>query len=294
MPTCARARAQSRPFPVKLLDDAYLVSHRALHMRASKRRSFFRAGAVILILLWATAIAPEPGARISISSSDLVRATMMGRASLIDLCLIEHVDPNGRDSQGRTPLLIAASQQDWKTARRLIDAGALVDITDETGFTPLMAAAMHRNLDVFRAFLARSADFHAEARCKDGRDLLGMALDGGDSEIIKIVTERLPLMSQWTTSTRRALDAALVAGNKDQIRLLVGKHTAPPTPEGSDVPLLAWAIVQNDARPFSVRFWPAELIRTRSCPRAARKIFWRCFHQHPFVVISKRTRTSLC
>jgi ankyrin repeat protein len=221
-------------------------------MRASKRRSVFQGGIVFLILLWATAIAPEPPARISISSSELVRAVTIGRTSLIDLCLTERVDPNGRDAQGRTPLLIATLQQDWKTARRLIDAGARVDLADKKGFTPLMAAAMHGNLEMFRALLAHSANFRAEARSTDGRDFLGLALDGGNQQIIKTVTERLPLRPHWTTSTRRALNAALVAGDRDQIQLLLGKHSSPPTPEGRKVPLLAYAIAMNDASLFNM------------------------------------------
>jgi ankyrin repeat protein len=167
------------------------------------------------------------------------------------LCLIEKVDPNGRDAQRRTPLLIATWQQDWKTARRLIDAGALVDLADKKGFTPLMATAMHGNLEMFRALLARSANFHAEARCKDGRDVLGMALDGGNPEIVRAVTERLPLMAQWRSSAQRALEAAFMAGNKDQIRLLLGKHSTPPTPEGKNVPLLAYSIAGNDSSLFN-------------------------------------------
>ncbi len=220
-------------------------------MRASNRRSFFQGGFVLLILLWATAIAPEPGARISITPADLVRAVTTNRTSLIELCLIEHVDPNGRDAHSQTPLLIATSQQNWKLVRRLIDTGALVDIADEKGFTPLMASAMHGNLEMFRSLLEHSANLHAETRCTDGRDLLGMALDGGNSDIIKTVTKRLPLMPQWTTSTRRALDAALLTKNKEQIRLLFGRHAAPPTPEGKKVPLLAYAIVKNDAPLFN-------------------------------------------
>jgi ankyrin repeat protein len=220
-------------------------------MGASKRRIVFQASVLFSILLWATAIAPEPPARISISPSELVRAVTIGRQPLIDLCLIEQVDPNGRDAQGRTPLLIATLQQDWKTARRLIEAGALVDLADKKGFTPLMASAMHGNPEMFRLLLASSSNLHAEARCEDGRDLLGMALDGGNPEIIRTAAERLPLMPQWTTSTQRALDAALLAGNKDQIRLLLGKHAAPPTPEGKNVPLLAYAIAKSDESLFS-------------------------------------------
>jgi ankyrin repeat protein len=220
-------------------------------MRAFKRRFVFAAGVVLLILFWAIAVGPEPPARVSISPEELVRAVTIQRDSLIDLCLIEHVDPNGRDAQGRTPLLIALSQQDWKTARRLIDVGASVDVADANGFTPLMAAAMHGNLEMFSLLVGRTADLHTEARTHDGRDLLGTALDGGNPEIVEMMLERLPTMSQWTSSTRRALNAALQAGKKEQIRLLLGKHSAPPTPEGKDVPFLAYSIAANNSSLFT-------------------------------------------
>ena len=220
-------------------------------MRVFKRRFVFRLGVVLLILFWATALGPEPPARISFSPSELVRAVTIKRDSLIELCLIDHVDPNGRDGEGRTPLLIATSQQDWKTVQRLIGAGALVDLADKNGFTPLMAAARHANVEIFRQLLARSTNFHAEARCKDGSDLLGMALDGGNPKIVGFVVESLPTMPQWRSSTRRALQAALTARNKSRIQLLLGKHTAPPTPEGKNVPLLAYAIAGNDSSLFT-------------------------------------------
>ena len=220
-------------------------------MRDFKRRLVFAAGVVLLILFWAIAVGPEPPARISISPAELVRAVTIQRDSLIDLCLIEHVDPNGRDAQGRTPLLIAMSQQDWKMARRLLDAGALVDVADKNGFTPLMAAAMRGNSETFQLLLARSTNLYPEAKCADGRDLLGFALDGGNPQIIDTVVERLPPASQWTTSTRRALSAVLVAQNKNQIRLLLSKHTAPPTPEGKKVPFLAYSIAANNSSLFS-------------------------------------------
>jgi len=220
-------------------------------MRAFKRRFVFAAGVVFLILFWSIAVGPEPPARISISPEELVRAVTIQRDSLIDLCLIEHVDPNGRDAQGRTPLLIATSQQDWKTAHRLLDAGALVDLADKNGFTPLMAAAMYGNAEMFQLLLARTDNLHAEAPTNDGRDLLGMALDGGNREIIETVLERLPVMPEWTSSTRRALIAALQAGKKEQIRLVLGKHSVPPTPEGKKVPFLAYSIAGNNSSLFN-------------------------------------------
>ena len=221
-----------------------------LHMRLFKRRFVFRIAVVLLVLFWATALGPEPPTRISISPGELVRAVTIQRDSLIELCLIDHVDPNGHDAQGRTPLLIATSQQDWKTAQRLIGVGALVDLADQNGFTPLMAAAMHGNLEIFRELLARSTKLHAEARSKDGTDLLGTALDGGNRDIVRSVVERLPTMPQWRSSTQRALQAALMTGDKGEIQLLLSKISAPPTPEGKDVPLLAYAIAGNDSSLF--------------------------------------------
>jgi ankyrin repeat protein len=222
-------------------------------MRIFHRRFVLRAGfaALILIVLWAIAIGPEPPARVIISPDELVRAVTIQRDSLVDLCLTERVDPNGRDGQGRTPLLIATSQQDWKTARRLLDAGAAVDLPDKNGFTPLMAAAMHGDLEMFQLLLARSTNLHPEKLCADGQDLLSFALDGGHQEIIKTVMQRLPMMPQWTASARRALSRALQAGKNDETRLLLSKHAMPPTPEGKNVPFLAYAIASSNISLFS-------------------------------------------
>src|SRR5204863_7557282 len=140
---------------------------------------------------------------------------------------------------------------DWSASRRRVDAAALVDLTGKNSFTPIMVAAMHGNLETFRLFLARTADLHVEAQTQDGRDLVGMALDGGNPQIVEIVLERLPVMPQWRSSTRRALTAALQAGNKEQIRLLLGKHSEPPTPEGKNVPFLAYSIAGNNSSLFS-------------------------------------------
>ncbi len=222
-------------------------------MRMFQRRFLLRAGvaASVLILLWAIVVGPEPPARIIISPDELVRAVTIQRDSLVDLCLSERVDPNGRDGQGRTPLLIATSQQDWKIARRLLDAGATVDLADKNGFTPIMAAAMHGEVEMFQLLLARSSNFHPETPCLDGQDLLSFALDGGNPGVIETVLQRLPPAQDWTASTRRALSRALQAGKNDEIRLLLSKQTSPATPEGKNVPFLAYAVASSNSSLFT-------------------------------------------
>jgi ankyrin repeat protein len=249
----SKTYSQFRRSRARFLDENRIIGGPAINMRIFHRRFVLRAGvvALILIVLWIIAIGPEPPSRITISPDQLVRAVTIQRDSLIDLCLMERVDPNGRDGQGRTPLLIATSQQDWKTARRLLDAGAAVDLADKNGFTPAMAAAMHGDLEMFGLFLARSTNLQPEKPCADGQDLLSFALDGGHPEIIKTVVQRLPMRPEWTTSTRRALSRALQAGKNDEIRLLLSKQSAPPTPEGKNVPFLAYAIASSNVSLFS-------------------------------------------
>ena len=245
--------SQSCRSRARFLDENRIIGGPAINMRIFYRRLVLRAGfvALVLIFLWAIAIGPEPSTRIAISPDELVRAVTIQRDSLVDLCLMERVDPNGRDAQGRTPLLIATSQEDWKTARRLIDAGAAVGLADRSGFTPIMAAAMHADLEIFQLLLARSTNLQPEKPCADGQDLLSFALDGGHPEIIKTVEQRLPILPDWTTSTRRALSRGLQAGKSDEIRLLLSKHTTPPTPEGKNVPFLAYAIASSNVSLFS-------------------------------------------
>ena len=84
----------------------------------------------------------------------------------------------------------------------------------------------------------------------DGPDLLTAALETGDMSIFRTVLERLPSTLHWTSGSRAALGAALQADMKDQVRLLLSKHPEPPTPEGGVVPLIAYAIVSDDAALF--------------------------------------------
>src|SRR5437762_11056755 len=99
--------------------------------------------------------------------------------------------------------------------------------------------------------LTSSANLQPKVKRADGRNLLGFARYSDNPQLIDTVVERLPPASQWTTSTRRALSAVLVAQNKNQIRLLLSKHTAPPTPEGKKVPFLAYSIAANNSSLFS-------------------------------------------
>jgi ankyrin repeat protein len=266
-------------------------------MRASTIRIWVSSTAAALIMVRATSLTPDPEATLLIPapapSGNLdARASLPGtnaafrlaaarRTSIIDHCFTSNLDANVPATPAQVALVVAALKQDWETVLRMLDAGVSVETTDETGVTPLMAAAMQGNVGILRTLLERhaSADFtdlagrcalhyaitagkleavqlllplvsNLEAASASGNDLLTMALETGDMKIFQIVLERFPATLQWTANTRRALETALRAEMNEQVRLLLSKHPAPPTREGGTVPLIAYAIASDDAALF--------------------------------------------
>lgn len=266
-------------------------------MRASTVRIFVSTAAAALIMVRATSLMPDPEAKLPIpapapSGNVDTRASLpvayaafpmaaARKTSIIDHCFTSSLDVNVPASPGQIALVVAALQQDWETVRRMLDAGASVETTDDTGVTPLMAAVMQGNAGILRTILERraKADFtdlagrcalhyaiaagkleavqlllplvsNLEAASATGNDLLTMALETGDMKIFQTVLERFPATLQWTANTRSALETALHADMKEQVRLLLSKHPAPPTREGGTVPLIAYAIASDDATLF--------------------------------------------
>ncbi|MEY2548571.1 MAG: hypothetical protein QOD64_1153, partial [Verrucomicrobiota bacterium] len=89
-----------------------------------------------------------------------------------------------------------------------------------------------------------------DSRSAVARDLLTKALASGDMAIFQMVLERFPPTLEWTVETRQALEIAVSRGLREQVRLLLSKHPAPPTRAGGVVPLIAYAIATDDVPLF--------------------------------------------
>ena len=266
-------------------------------MRTPTIRILISSAAAALITVRATSLTPDPSATLPIpapaSPGNLdSRGSLPGanapfrlaaahRTSVIDHCFTSSLDANVPAPPGPVALVVAALKQDWDTVLRMLDAGAWVETTDDTGITPLMVAARQGNVGILRTLLERhaSVDFtdlagrcalhyaitagkleavqlllplgsNLEAASATGNDLLSMAFETGEMKIFQTVVEQFPATLQWTTNTRRALETALRADMKEQVRLLLSKHPAPPTREGGTVPLIAYAIASDDTTLF--------------------------------------------
>ena len=203
------------------------------------------------------------------------------RSHTIDNCFAAEPELTMPVIWGPNALITAAQKQDWDVVRKLIDAGASVQSTDERGVTPLMIAAQQGNLEMMRTLLERQAridfmDFEGRTALSyamtagkldavevllslapkldpssaAAHALLTAALASDDPTILQTILDRFPPTLEWTPLTRRALAAAVTHGLRHQVRALLSKHPAPPTRDGGVVPLIAYAIASEDTPLF--------------------------------------------
>jgi ankyrin repeat protein len=216
-----------------------------------------------------------------VTAAEFVQALVSGQPQLAYLYLNQHPNLNARTGQDRPLLVSTILQNDQALANRLIDAGACVDLRDEAGLTPLMAAALTGDMHLVQRILplasnpaatdcqGRTALHYAMAAgqtdiaeillptvsnfaqpTKDGRTVIMLAMQQDDSHLADLVMDHAPAGPEWTAESCQMLQAALAIGRKDRIKTLLSRHTAPPVAEGKHVPLLAYAMASANTGMF--------------------------------------------
>ena len=172
--------------------------------------------------------------------------------------------------QASASLMAAAMQGNVEILRALLERHAHADFTDLEGCSALHYAIAAGKLEAVQVLLPLVSNI--EAPSSSGNDLLTLALETGDMNIFQAVLEQSPATLQWTTNTRRALDSALRADMKDQVRLLLSKHPRLPPAKAApsrSSPMPSPAMTRSSSTPC----WIAAATRTRSSRRRAEKEF---------------------
>jgi hypothetical protein len=114
-----------------------------------------------------------------LTESQLAKLPWKPNSETVDFLLREGADPNAKDDEGLTVLMLA----DSSSVSKLIQAGADVNAQDDIGLTALMFHTLRGDVRAMESDLAAGA--HVNAVDRDGRSALMYAADQGSYQAIK-------------------------------------------------------------------------------------------------------------
>jgi ankyrin repeat protein len=182
----------------------------------------------------------------------LMLAAMNGNVEAVRLLLAHSADPNFGEANQGPPLAVAAMTpfvpvgDENAILRLMIDKGAIVDIPNGAGMTPLMYAAREGNPKRIAFLLLRGADVnHRDARKWTP---LRFASSSGNASIVRVLVSHGASPNVLDESYRTPLHHAVSSRNVDVVRALLDAAADPNlAPVAAGYPTaLSLAAQQND------------------------------------------------
>jgi len=102
----------------------------------------------------------DPNFRDSDGKTPLITAVIIGRADMVRLLLSNHADPEGRGKEGMTPLIAAAWLGSVDSMNLILNAHANINSVDATGMSALLVACNRCAIAPVRLLLNRGANVH--------------------------------------------------------------------------------------------------------------------------------------
>lgn len=173
---------------------------------------------MIAVLIFLSVIPP-------IFATPLHEAVMEKDVLKLQELIANGVDVNECDTEfGVSPLKIAASIGDIEIVRKLIKAGAIINIKDNTGVTPLHSAAEKGHKEVINILIDNGADVNAKDKVH-GVTPLHVAIFNGRNEVLELLILKGSDVNLATKAGETPLLLALNRGDSEVIKLL-RKHGA--------------------------------------------------------------------
>ncbi|VTU27741.1 ankyrin repeat protein [Variovorax sp. PBL-H6] len=185
------------------------------------------------------------------SFDDFFRAARSDNADGVADLLNRGFDPNTRDEQGQTGLLIAMREPSPKVIQVLLNSPRTnVELRNTKDESPLMLAALKGQQELVTRLIARDADVN-----KPGWTPLHYAATGGHVAIIKQLLEHYAFIDAQSPNGTTPLMMAAMYGSSAAVQLLLdeGADTAMKNQLG----MSALDFAQRAKRPDAVRLLSA-------------------------------------
>ncbi|MEX2263351.1 MAG: ankyrin repeat domain-containing protein [Bryobacteraceae bacterium] len=118
----------------------------------------------------------------------LLAASQPSGAEIVELLLERGADPKAKDIAGRTPLMAAASFGNLPSMRALIAKGAELNAVTQGGSAAIMDAARSRNPGAVQLLIESGADVNVKT--KRNGTAVAAAASYGDSTIVKMLVDK--------------------------------------------------------------------------------------------------------
>lgn len=129
----------------------------------------------------------DPDRQFSQGRTLLMMAVIRNDKEMIErlLSLDVYADVDVADTDGNTPLIVACEKDNVEVAKKLINAGAKVNLQNNRGMSALMACAMNGNIPLFKCLMTAGAD----QSLKDKKGCLwgNYATSGGHKDMIEVI-----------------------------------------------------------------------------------------------------------
>lgn len=136
------------------------------------------------------------------------------------------IDENAKNSKKVMPsLIVAASSGEAESVQQMINKGENIDITDETGLTPLMAASFLGDSKIVEIILKAGANI--EQKDNEGLTALMFACNAGKLDVVKILLTGNAEINAKDKDNSTPIMFAAQYGFDDIVELLLSKGADP-------------------------------------------------------------------
>ena len=157
------------------------------------------------------------------SYEDFFRAVKSDDAAAVRELLRRGFDPNTRDPQSQTGLLLALREPSPKVARVLIEAAQTdVEARNANDESPLMMAALKGQQEFVAKLIARDADIN-----KPGWAPLHYAATTGQVAIMRVLLEKHAFIDAQSPNGTTPLMMAAMYGTTEAVKLLLDEGADP-------------------------------------------------------------------